>query len=89
MNKNKEVGEATKETINIGIGFGALSPTISEQLKKQGFKYDEKEAKYFETLRVSITHLMFGDILPDSVLGKARVKLFNKIKQHVKKMNNL
>lgn len=76
-----------KESVQIGIGFGALSPTIAEQLKAQGFKYSEKEAKYFETLRVSITHLMFGDILPDSTLEKARKKLFTKIRQHVVRKN--
>lgn len=71
------------------IGFGALMPPIAKQLKEQGFKFDEVEAKYFEKLRESITDLYFADLINDKAKDKAIQKLFTKIKQHVNKKNKL
>lgn len=75
------------ETNTIGIRFGALGPSIADQLKEQGFKYAPEKVKQFENLRHCITTLMFADILNDSAKDKAFNKLFTQIKRHVK-MNN-
>jgi len=71
------------------IGFGALVPSISKQLKKQGFKFDKEEVNHFEKLRESITYLMFADLINDKAREKATSKLFTKIKQHVMRKNKL
>ena len=82
------VGE-TPANKQLGIGFGALSPTIAVQLKKQGFKYNPEKVKEFQKLREYITYLMFADILNHSECDKATKKLFSKIRQHVAQQNKL
>lgn len=69
------------------IGFGVLLPTISQQLKKQNFKFDKEKAKHFEKLRFSINYLVFSDLLNDKERDNITKKLFSKIKTHVILMN--
>ena len=69
------------------ISFGGMSPSINKQLKNGGWKFDTVKAKYFETLRESLTYLMFADLINRSSLIKAEQKLYNKILKHIKEKN--
>lgn len=77
------------DEIKFTIGFGALVPSISIQLKKQKFLFDKEKVKHFEKLRESITYLQFADLLNDKAKDKAIKKLFTKIRQHVMQKNKL
>lgn len=77
------------ETKTISIGFGALAPTIAQQLKTQGFKYSTDTVKQFEKLRECITHLLFSDLLNDKMHDKIKQKLFTQIRRHVMQKNKL
>lgn len=74
-------------TKEFGIAFGLLSPTIGEQIKKQGLNCTAKKAKHFEELRQCIIKLYFGELISDSDESKLRMKLFSKIKSHLRKSN--
>jgi hypothetical protein len=78
-----------EENKQFNIGFGALVPPISKQLKEQGFKFDTEKVKHFEKLRESITYLQFSDMLNDKAREKAIKKLFTQVRQHVMKKNKL
>ncbi len=78
------------ETKQIGLGFGVLSPTISEQLKKQGFKFDKEKIKHFQEEANAINTLRFGSgLLTDSMVNKIVPKLYKKVVAHVAKQNKL
>ena len=68
-----------KNVREIGIGYGALMPSIKEQAEKQGYILDEKKAENFEKLRESISWLTFGGILTDSQINMAYQKLHKKV----------
>ncbi len=72
---------------NLEISFGLMYPTILMQLKKQKFKYQDKEVKQFNELREHITRLVFGGILSRTESDKCFMKLFKKIQAHVNKLN--
>ena len=75
------------EQKELRIGFGLMCPSIFKQIKDQGYKCDAKKCKHFDTLRESLTYIMFADLLPDSQLKKAHQKLVNKITTHVRQAN--
>ena len=75
----------TKE--KVGLRFGALCPTIEEQLKEQGFSYAKEQVVRFQKSADSITYLKFHDILPESQAEKCMQRLVDKIGKHVS-MNN-
>lgn len=72
-----------------GIHFGALCDPISEQLKAQELKFDEKQVAIFQKHVHAITTLRFADLLTDSMLDKINKKLFRQIQAHVLKANKL
>lgn len=71
----------------LNIGFGAMVPSISSQLKQQGYKYNKSTVKHFEKLSESILYLHFACIITDSQSGKLKHKLFKQIQKHVKECN--
>ncbi len=75
------------ETKQLKLGFGALLPKISTQLRKQGFKFDKEKVKLFEKCLDSILYLMFNDFLSDKEIDKLFDKLRRKIVAHVKLKN--
>lgn len=77
------------ETKQLQIGFGALVPSIVNQLKKQKFKYNSETVKHFEKLRDCIMHLQFSGLINDKSREKAIQKLFTKVRQHVMQQNKL
>lgn len=83
---NKRLKNDQKER-QLKLGFGALVPKISTQLRKQGFKYDKDKVKLFEKCLDSILYLMFNDFLSDKQIDRLYDKLRKKIVAHVKLKN--
>lgn len=78
-----------KHTKELKLGFGALLPKISTQLRKQGFKFDKEKVKLFEKCKESILYLMFNSFLSDKQIDILFDKLRRKIVAHVKLKNKL
>jgi len=77
------------EIRQFGLSFGALADPISEQIRKQGLKFNDKEVEQFQSDLDAIHRLRFRSILIDSVASKCFDKLYKKILSHVKKANKL
>ena len=73
----------------IEIHFSFFAPKISEQLKNQGFLFNEQNVKEFEDAADSILDLNLMGILNDTEKDKAIKKLYTMIKAHVKVKNKL
>lgn len=73
---------------NFGIRFGILAPSIGNQIKQQGLKYNTSKVKQFEHCRDAINTLNYDNLLVDTQTQKLFVKLYNKILRHVAKQNN-
>lgn len=73
----------------LGIHFGALADPISQQLKKQGFKYKKEDVMHFEKQLDAITRLKFASLISDSIATKAYQKLYKSIEKHIIKENKL
>lgn len=69
------------------IRLGFFAPSIAQQLRKQGFRYDTKKARLFQRYSTSIGELALGDIVSDAEKERMRTRLFNQIKRHVVQMN--
>jgi SpoU rRNA methylase family enzyme len=74
---------------SVGIYFGVFSDPLNTQLKKQGFKYNEKRVTEFEKQRDAINVLRFSDLLTDGMTDKICKKLHSKIVSHVAKENKM
>lgn len=74
----------------VGLSYRILSPSLDEQLDRQGFKYNKKKIKLFEAERQAINTLRFGSgLLTDGMVNKILRKLHKKIIAHVAKANGL
>jgi hypothetical protein len=71
---------------NIRISFGALSPTIEEQLRDQGFKLDmdPKLRTHLQRDSDQVSRLRVRRILTEAESDKARKRIFQIIKKQVK-----
>jgi hypothetical protein len=70
----------------IMIDFGAMSASVSEQIKKQGFTWeDEVQGKAADKDAEAIVRLNLRGIITDSSARSARNRLFKKIKANIKK----
>jgi hypothetical protein len=81
--------KTTTTTVSIGIIFGAICPSISEQLEEQKFKFSKKEVEKFQDVLKAIHTLRFADMLPDTEKDKLIGRLYKKIVSHVCKANKL
>jgi len=72
-----------------GLHFGALADDLSDQIKSQGFKFDEKQIKAFQDNVDSLLKLRFADLVNDSQHEKIQRKLYKRIVSHVCKINKL
>lgn len=78
------------ENKSIGLSYGVLSDPLSNQLDKQGFKYDKKKMDQFEKELEAVNTLRFGSgLLTDSMVDKIIPKLHKKIIAHVAKANGV
>lgn len=75
-------------TQTIGISYGAMSDTISDQLIKQGLSFNKETIENFEKCRDGLLRCRFAGIIIDSQYDKILPKLHKKIMQHVAKSNN-
>ena len=66
-----------------GVYFGALSPTLAEQLQEAGLDYDEDTIDHLNRDAEAITRLSVRGVLPDSQAQAARKKLMKKIEKCV------
>lgn len=89
MSNMEQQKEQPAKTLQFGISFGIISPTLSEQLTKQGFKFDVKKIKAFESQREAFSVLRMSGLLTDSMADKITVKLYNNIRKHVCAVNKL
>ena len=71
---------------NIRISAGALSPSIDEQLRDQGFKLDMDplQRAYLQRDADEVTRLRVRCILTEAESDKARKRIFRIIKKHAK-----
>lgn len=75
--------------MNIGFHFGALSDSVTDQLKKQKVSFDSDKAKQFDKMADALTTLHIGGIITDSIRHKCNEKLHAKIVKHVCEKNGL
>jgi hypothetical protein len=61
------------------LRFGAMSPTIKQQLKEQGYKMDATDCVHFQKDAEAITRLRIRGMLNDSQCKSAHDKLFKNI----------
>lgn len=79
--------EKVLQNRKLGIHFGAMSDSISKQLRVQKFKFMPADAKDFQDDFDSILSLWFSKLLTDSQKAKLQTKLFKRIEHHVKQQN--
>lgn len=72
---------------DLELYFGVLYPNLSVQIKKQGYKFKKSNMADFESKRMSIYDLYFGNIINDTLKTKLQKKLMIKIVSHLKVMN--
>ena len=77
------------ENKSLGISYGVFAPPIPEQIKTQGFKFDNDKAIYFEKLRESINHLRLSNLLTETSASKMIAKLHKQVVAHVNRKNKL
>lgn len=65
----------------LGINFGALCPSIENQLKDQGLKTEPKSKPIIQPCADSIVLLSIHGILSDGERDKARKRMMNLIKR--------
>jgi hypothetical protein len=73
----------------LSIDLGLAGDSISEQLNKQNFKYDDKRAATFQKDREAICRLRIMGYISDSICKKIDKKLLDKIARHVAEKNKL
>lgn len=71
------------------LTFGAMGPTISQQLKKQKLAFDPSKVKTFEKFQHSITLLKIHSLINESAAKSARNKLFKMVTANVKSLNKV
>lgn len=69
--------------------FGAISPKIGQQLKKQKLLFDKDTVDHFDKDSDAICRLKIRGLLNDSQGKQANDKLFKKITVHVKAKNKI
>lgn len=77
------------DSTTLSLTFGAMRETLSKQLTKQGFKFDQDVINKYEACRHSMTLLYVHGFVNDSQMEKIKVKIFNQIKRHVAEKNNI
>jgi len=68
--------------MKLELNIGALSPSISEQVKEQ-LNYTDGDIEYFSELGTSIVDLYINDIITSSEKTKACNRLMKKITKHL------
>lgn len=71
----------------LNIGFGVMAPTLGNQLREQGFKFNKEEIAKLQEHADRIIHLKMASLLTDNESKKVRDRLFKKISTHVKAQN--
>ena len=66
------------ELEQVGFMYGAISKSIEEQAKEQGYTLG-KDAYNIEACKTAITQLRFGIDTPDSIHKKLIERLHNKV----------
>jgi len=69
----------------IGIHFGALCPSIAEQLIEQGVVTIPDDINHFQEDADAVTRLVIRGLITDSQASAARRKLLKKIVREVEK----
>lgn len=77
----------TQHIVQFGLSFGALAPTIKEQLLTMQFDFNEHEVEWFDKYKLAINYLFFADLLTDKEKDKVQAKLFKRIEKHIRKKN--
>ena len=70
-----------EKTLN--LRFGAMSPSIKEQLTEQNLKFRVGDVNHFQKDSEAIVRLKIRGLLNDSTAKKAQDSLFKKITSHV------
>lgn len=72
---------------HLGISYGMMSEPIADQIKKQGYLFDEKKVEQFQK-ELSAMHLLRFDYLTSETLyDKLLKKLHTKVVNHVTSKN--
>ena len=74
-----------EKTLN--LRFGAMSPSIKEQLTEQKLKFKVGDANHFQKDSEAIVRLKIRGLINESTAKKAQDNLFKKITAHVAKHN--
>ena len=71
------------EQEQVGFSYGAMSKTIEEQAKEQGYTLG-KDANNIEACKTAITQLRFGIDTPDNIHKKLIERLHKKVIKSLK-----
>jgi bisphosphoglycerate-independent phosphoglycerate mutase (AlkP superfamily) len=67
-------------TFRFGIRFGALSPSIAEQIADQGFFLNKAQAKRFQAFADATVRLHVNGFLTDGEVHKARRRIMRDLR---------
>ena len=67
------------------ISFGALSGSISDQVKNQGYSISKKDSEFFEDMAKQIVRMSIFGLLIGKAIHNARQNLVNLIFANCKK----
>lgn len=75
--------------VKISVVYGAMCPSISQQLKKQKVLFDKNEVSHYQKDSDAISRLHIRGIMSYSEYDKARKRLNADVMAHIKKMNKI
>lgn len=79
--------KAEPERMHVALHFGALVPSIREQLKANGQRLRPDVARSFQRGADAIIYLSVHGYLTDGEKRRARLRLVNAIARHVRKVD--
>ena len=76
----------TDKTVNLEMG--CMCPTFSEQLQKQGVKFDTEIMSKYDKQMKTLNGLKFDELFQPNQINKAYDKLSKKVFEHIHSIAN-
>lgn len=78
----------TMTTKNVNLEMGCLCPTFSEQLQKQGVKFNPETMVKYDKQLETLNGLKFDDLFQPNQINKAYDRLSKKVFEHIHSIAN-
>lgn len=73
--------------VKVQLSFGALAPTLEEQLTPQGLTLGNMAVRHEKECK-ALTQLMFGDVITDSEHDRILQRLFKRVMKSIKEIES-